>query len=296
QYNSGYSSLIESFEKQDLEAISQRKRERAELLKTASFSERTAIKLKEVPWKKYFIFGIIGPFFPAIVVLAAMTISVQGLQSKVRTNYTADSHEDLDRMRDEAVITRTSTSLDEGSNESSKHSISTPHPQEQQEDQHGQPQDQGQIYQGVSTDTVAYIEPIQQRSQADSSITSPTRIEPCNDAITDAITERNNVPVPSASVATPSNIETSAGISSEPGLTTSLSYPNMKLQPLALLPVQIEISKNLNRLKWKKNIIHITSMNAHASIIMREKLLSNDGGIAAVQHAVDMFKDEGEDE
>ncbi|KAF9425954.1 hypothetical protein BGZ94_007075 [Podila epigama] len=77
----------------------------------------------------------------------------------------------------------------------------------------------------------------------------------------------------------------------------SFSYPDLKtIRPLALAPVQVEISRNLNQLVWKKYIIHIEGLNAHASIVVREKRFSNDGGVAAVQHAVDMFKDDGEDE
>ncbi|KAF9084758.1 hypothetical protein BGX27_003716, partial [Mortierella sp. AM989] len=67
------------------------------------------------------------------------------------------------------------------------------------------------------------------------------------------------------------------------------------LKPLALLPVQIEIAKNLNKLKWKKNMIYIDALNAHASIVIREKRFTNKGGMAAIKHVVDMFKDEGED-
>ncbi|KAG0066205.1 hypothetical protein BGZ92_005384, partial [Podila epicladia] len=77
----------------------------------------------------------------------------------------------------------------------------------------------------------------------------------------------------------------------------SFSYPHLKtLRPLALAPFQVEISRNLNQLEWSKNIIHIEALNAHASIVVREKRFSNDGGVAAVQHAVDMFKGDGEDE
>ncbi|KAF9155037.1 hypothetical protein BG015_011274 [Linnemannia schmuckeri] len=77
---------------------------------------------------------------------------------------------------------------------------------------------------------------------------------------------------------------------------TSYSFPHLKsIKPLPLLPVQIEISKLLNQLEWKKVIIDIDGMNAHASIVVREKRFANDGGVAAVQHLVDMFKGDGED-
>ncbi|KAF8941011.1 hypothetical protein BGZ47_007521 [Haplosporangium gracile] len=77
---------------------------------------------------------------------------------------------------------------------------------------------------------------------------------------------------------------------------TSYSFPHLKsIKPLPLLPVQIEISRLLNQLEWKKVIIDIDGMNAHASIVVREKRFANDGGVAAVQHLVDMFKGDGED-
>ncbi|KAF9121127.1 hypothetical protein BGW39_010832 [Mortierella sp. 14UC] len=77
---------------------------------------------------------------------------------------------------------------------------------------------------------------------------------------------------------------------------TSYSFPHLKsIKPLPLLPVQVEISRLLNQLEWKKVIIDIDGMNAHASIVVREKRFANDGGVAAVQHLVDMFKGDGED-
>ncbi|KAF9421806.1 hypothetical protein BGZ76_003931 [Entomortierella beljakovae] len=88
----------------------------------------------------------------------------------------------------------------------------------------------------------------------------------------------------------------SSSSSSEDEQPTSHSYPHIKsIKPLSLLPVQVEISRNLNKIEWKKNIIHIEGWNAHASIVVREKRFLNDGG-AAVKHAVDMFKEDGEDE
>lgn len=77
---------------------------------------------------------------------------------------------------------------------------------------------------------------------------------------------------------------------------TSYSFPHLKsIKPLPLLPVQVEMSRLLNQLEWRKVIIDIDGMNAHASIVVREKRFANDGGVAAVQHLVDMFKGDGED-
>ncbi|KAG0378151.1 hypothetical protein BGX24_004617 [Mortierella sp. AD032] len=76
----------------------------------------------------------------------------------------------------------------------------------------------------------------------------------------------------------------------------SYSFPHLKsIKPLPLLPVQVEISRLLNQLEWKKVIIDIDGMNAHASIVVREKRFANDGGVAAVKHLVDLFEGDGED-
>lgn len=131
------------------------------------------------------------------------------------------------------------------------------------------------------------------RSSQPSSIQSSTSVA----SIEDHDEDRCRITVVSKATdgkkgSTTSVVETVAD--SEPA---SFSYPHLKtLRPLALAPVQVEISRNLNQLEWRKNIIHIEAMNAHASIVVREKRFSNDGGVAAVQHAVDMFKGDGEDE
>ena len=54
-----------------------------------------------------------------------------------------------------------------------------------------------------------------------------------------------------------------------------------------LLPEQREIQNNMNQLEWEKVMVYIDAMNAHGSIICRERLFTNDGGRAVVQHLVD---------
>ncbi|KAG0024806.1 hypothetical protein BGZ80_006080 [Entomortierella chlamydospora] len=105
------------------------------------------------------------------------------------------------------------------------------------------------------------------------------------------------VTVVNDSSASPSSSSTTLSDGEETTTVVSYSFPDLKsIRPLPLLPVQIEASRNLNKLEWKKNIIHIEALNAHASIVVREKRFMHDGGVAAVQHAVDMFKEDGEDE
>ncbi|KAF9198209.1 hypothetical protein BGZ49_001054, partial [Haplosporangium sp. Z 27] len=280
KYSSGYSSLIESFEPRDTDAVLQRKREHAELLKAAPFRKRTAIKLKEVPWKKYFIYSMMGPFFPVIVVLAAITITIQGTTSKIRTNLVEDPEKNLKNMKDPSVITRTNSPLVDQSSNSTFQSVSTHHPEDQEQ---SIVQSEGQN-QESSTDTGTSVESIPQSSQTDLSTTPASNLEPCHDA---SCTSNSTIT---------SNMKLRSESKSEQDHAVSFSYPELKLlRPLSLLPVQIEISKNLNKLEWKKNIIHINAFNAHASLVVREKRFTNDGGVAVVRHVVDMFRDEGED-
>ncbi|KAI1320016.1 hypothetical protein EDD11_002348 [Mortierella claussenii] len=303
QYNSGYSSLVESFEQQDLEAILRQKKERKETLKSASFRERTRLRLKAIPWKKYAFFGVLGPLLiPIWFVIAFSIISVQGLSSRRRTKPLMESNTTLERMRTEGLVTRISAIRDDAESEDESSSSSS----------------DADAITHIHTDyteptaTTIQVQSSQQNTQPDSCITLAIPSEPFDpeptSVRTSAICHDNNTSkrkrttMPSTSAPT-SVVETLAGSEglapSEPdgGTKVSLSYPHMKqIQPLALMPVQIEISKNLDKLKWKKNIIHIEGMNAHASIVVRENRFSNDGGIAAVQHAVDMFKDDGEDE
>ncbi|KAF9365995.1 hypothetical protein BGX34_007046 [Mortierella sp. NVP85] len=257
QYNSGYSSLIESFEQQDLDDVSRRKREREEALKSASLKVRIAHRLKAIPWKKYAIFGLFGPFLlPIWLVVVSSTISVQGLNSRRRIRPIIRFNEELQRMRDETVIMRISTIAD--------HSETSATRQEgQPEEDEDQPRDRH--YEDPTIQSIVHVHSVPQDTPTESSVTL-----------------------------TPPEPSTSPIKGTKPA---SLSYPHLKtIRQLSLLPVQIEMSKNLNQLKWRKNIIHIEALNAHASIVVRESRFSHHGGVAAVQHAVDMFKDDGEDE
>ncbi|KAF8926812.1 hypothetical protein BGZ52_005145 [Haplosporangium bisporale] len=237
QYNSGYSSLIESFEHRDLETVARLEEERQAEWKASSFKDRATHTFKNVPWKKYAFFGLLGPFLiPLWIVIASSTISVQGINSRRRTKDLVRSNSELETIREKAASIRSS-----------------------------------QPSSIQSSTSVASIEDHDE--------------DHCHITVVSKATDAKKG-------STTSVVETVAD--SEPA---SFSYPHLKtLRPLALAPVQVEISRNLNQLEWRKNIIHIEAMNAHASIVVREKRFSNDGGVAAVQHAVDMFKGDGEDE
>ncbi|KAF9962403.1 hypothetical protein BGZ72_006225 [Mortierella alpina] len=279
QYNPGYSSLIESFEHQDLEALERQEQERRDALKAASLRQRIAQRLMAIPWKKYVLYGTLGPvLIPLWLLFACSTISVQGLNSRRRTKPMMRSNKILERMRDENVIIRTtvvpqhrrlsrSSGSSTGVSKHPMHNSSVTVGQEDRDDVDGRNAASSSITLAVPAESTRRIK----RTVSSSSDTSSI-VETINNDDEDEEEAEQAEP-------------------------TSLSYPHLKkVRPLALLPVQLEISRNLNRLEWRKNIVHIEAFNAHASIVVREKRFSNDGGVAAVQHAVDMFKEDGEDE
>ncbi|CAO3567374.1 unnamed protein product [Mortierella alpina] len=270
QYHSGYSSLIESFEHQDLETVARQQKEREEFLKAASFSERTSQRIASIPWKRYALFGILGPILiPVWIVIASTTISYQGMSSRRRTRDIITADGPLYRIRERASTVNVERYRDD---DEDGHDVSDGH-----HSHHGR----------ESNDNTNYTHT--QTSEVSSEQTAETKpnVETKQHGQEQEPTQNHSVV----------SITAADGDSAEPETVVSYSYPHLKtIQPLALLPVQVEISRNLNTLEWKKNIIHIEGMNAHASIVVREKRFSNEGGVAAVQHAVDMFRDDGEDE
>ncbi|KAF9357087.1 hypothetical protein BGX26_004261 [Mortierella sp. AD094] len=248
QYNSGYSSLIESFEHYDTETLARLKNEREESLKSLSFTKRTSKKIASIPWKRYAFFGILGPFLiPLWIAFAGTTISYQGMSSRKRTKHMVEASKTLLRIRQLCSTTKLDRYRDDDDDENNN-SEESPSPNKDTKEQESKEQE---------------------------------------DVI---VTVVNDSSVSSSSSSTSSNGE-------ETTTVLSYSFPDLKsVRPLPLLPVQVEISRNLNKLEWKKNIVHIEGWNAHASIVVREKRFMHDGGAAAVQHAVDMFKEDGEDE
>ncbi|KAG9063156.1 hypothetical protein KI688_004757 [Linnemannia hyalina] len=290
QYHDEYSSLIESYEHQDQEALERIAKERAEYLKMASFTERTSIRLKAIPWKKYVLFGLLGPvLIPVWIVIACSTISVQGFKSRRRTKQIFGSNPELDKMKDEAVVVRMTALLDEDTSSASSSATGSPKVPEQrllstkdtQADSSVTLQDDAEGPKGgANTTTTITATPKSTQTSIAETIDG------------DDSNHVNKTSTTQATTATGSSFKAAAA-----GHVASISFPHLKnVRQLRLLPVQIEISRNMNRLKWKKNAIHCaTAMNAHASIIVREGRFSGKDGIAAVQHAVDIFRDDGED-
>ncbi|KAF9940036.1 hypothetical protein BGZ75_002748 [Mortierella antarctica] len=268
QYNSGYSSLIESFEHQDLETVARQQKERAEFLKAASFSERTSQRIASIPWKRYALFGILGPILiPVWIVIASTTISYQGMSSRRRTRDIITMDGPLYRIRERASTVNVERYRDDDDVDNNSSTGSG------------------------SNDNTNYTQAFEVSSEL-------TAVSPVATTQPSADTKQQEQKQEQEQEQDHSVVSITAdGNSAEPETVVSYSYPHLKtIQPLALLPVQVEMSRNLNTLEWKKNIIHIEGMNAHASIVVREKRFSNEGGVAAVQHAVDMFRDDGEDE
>ncbi|KAI9029753.1 putative serine esterase-domain-containing protein [Phycomyces nitens] len=61
-------------------------------------------------------------------------------------------------------------------------------------------------------------------------------------------------------------------------------------EPLELTLVQQRIQKNLSRLEWERIFVFIQAMNAHASIVCREKRFIQKDGECVVQHFIDTFR------
>jgi hypothetical protein len=55
---------------------------------------------------------------------------------------------------------------------------------------------------------------------------------------------------------------------------------------LDLLPSQANIIRDMNKLSWKKVVLVIDSLNAHASIVVRDKRFDSSKARAGVKHYV----------
>lgn len=283
--------MIESYEHHDQEARERIAKERAGYLKAASFTERASLRLKAIPWKKFIIFGLLGPvLIPVWIVIACSTISFQGLNSRRRTKQIVGSNPGLDKMKEEAVAIRNTTLLDEDESSASSSTNGSPKPPKQhlisakdtQADLSVTLQDDAEVPIG-GADTTAIT------------TTSPRSVQASIADTFDDGDDSNKLNKTSSATDTTTGSDLKAA--AKAAHVISHSFPHLKnVRQLRLLPVQIEISRNMNRLKWKKCAIHCaTAINAHASIIVRERRFSGKDGISAVQHAVDMFKDDGED-
>jgi hypothetical protein len=279
QYHDEYTSLIESYKHHDQEAQDRIAKERADFLKTASFKQRASIRLKTIPWKKYILFGFFGPvLLPIWIVFACSAISVQGLNSRRRTRRIVMTNPELIKMKEEATIVRVTELLDKDSTMAltpKKQGVllikdtQVDLPVVLQDGEHS-----GAATPTGVTNTTTTIPALSKSAQ--------TSIIDNDDDEDDDTTQLNTGPTTSSNAT---------------DYVASHSFPHLKnVRQLRLLPVQIEISRNMNRLEWKKNAIHCaTAINAHASIIVRERRFSGKDGVSAVQHAVDMFKYVGED-
>ncbi|KAI8363080.1 putative serine esterase-domain-containing protein [Mortierella sp. GBAus27b] len=256
---SRYSSLIETFENCDPEYIARRRHERGEALKAAPFKERMSQRWKAIPWTKYAFIGIAVPLLPLWALLVTSTICIQGLNSRRRTKPIVESNKELQQMKDKAMVTGVTAIL-----RSLSEPLSTDETTQGQQQMHWKREEsrQGQLHEDPVIQPIVHTIP--QDTWVESSVTLAMPPE-----------------------ASPSTIQ-----DSKPTLSL---YPQLsQTQRYTLLPIQIEMSRNLNQLDWRKNIIHIEALNAHASIVVREKGSTNHGGVAAVHHLVDMFKEDTE--
>ncbi|KAG0228768.1 putative serine esterase-domain-containing protein [Mortierella sp. GBAus27b] len=240
QYDSGYSSVIESFEHHDLETLARLREKREADLKNVSYTQRATDALSNISWTRVALVGLMPILVPVWLAFASTTIGYQGMNSRKRTRNWAESSESLQRIREKASTANLGQYKDDDDDDGDDGSIAAGHDKHQ---------------------------------------ASSTKQD-----------ERNESRQGHTVVSVKSNEDA-------PREAVSYSFPELKsVKPLPLHPIQVEISRNLNQLEWNKHIIHIEGWNAHASIVVREKRFSHNGGTAAVQHAVDMFKNDGEDE
>lgn len=68
------------------------------------------------------------------------------------------------------------------------------------------------------------------------------------------------------------------------------SHPNYKCRSPALDENQLKIVQNLGLLSWDRVLLYINGVNAHATMICREKIYINDDGRASVKHFVDTIQ------
>ncbi|KAG0292129.1 hypothetical protein BGZ98_002713, partial [Dissophora globulifera] len=205
QYNTGYSSLIESFEHYDAETLVRVQKEREASLKAASYSERASKTLKSLPWRRYVLFGLLGPILiPVWIMFASTTIGYQGLNSRRRTKDIVATSEELNRIKERASTTVLERYRDDDDEDNDANSEA--YTQKTEQSSH--------------TQTAGEQKPAQ----------------------------------PHTVVSVVPETPYTSTLSQEPKIV-SYSFPDLKeVQPLGLIPVQVEISRNLNKLEWKKNI------------------------------------------
>jgi hypothetical protein len=67
----------------------------------------------------------------------------------------------------------------------------------------------------------------------------------------------------------------------QPGTKIAKAY-----EPLELLPSQRTIVRDMNKISWRKVILVLDSLNAHGSIVVREKRFDSSEARAGIRHFV----------
>lgn len=57
-------------------------------------------------------------------------------------------------------------------------------------------------------------------------------------------------------------------------------------KPLELSPSQKNVIRDMNKLSWKKVVLVIDSMNAHAAIIVRQKRFDSSSARVGIEHYI----------
>ncbi|KAF9973773.1 hypothetical protein BGZ73_002961 [Actinomortierella ambigua] len=281
--------------------------------KQKAWHRRLLDRIQAVPWRRYFIIGVVIPVaLPFWVVIFTSAVTYQGIGSRFRTrSWLKDPAkvQGLEAIRQSVLEARrrrrreqsqqkpkSSQTLDTNKTPSTGTLLPTEDPA---------------VVVDVELDCGCDVVIEQQQQQPQNSRDADQDAaalvgEACTVPTTTTIAPRSAMATPTTKTSRPQDTQDSTITLGGPAEEeeereeeedVSFCYPHLKtIRPLNLLPEQKEISRHLNEVEWVKNILHITAINAHASIVIREKRFKHDGGVAAVNHVVDMFKQDGEDE
>ncbi|KAG0230130.1 hypothetical protein BGW42_001155 [Actinomortierella wolfii] len=293
-----------------------------EAAETLAWHRRLLRRIEAIPWKRVFFFGVLAPLvLPIWLVIASSAISYQGIGSRIRTKTLLkdpakvkeleDIRQSVLQVRQRRILQQQerqtqktpmlkSDSLPNGSLNKSESrqrllaATTTPKVMVDTEHDHGVAieQQQGRHLDAPSEESTAAL-----AGGATAYVTNPTSSTSLTTDVSHPQDTQGSIITLRDGDDTVVQRSIMSGEDGEGEEETSFCYPHIKsIRPLNLLPAQKEISRHLHELEWIKNIVHIEAFNAHASIVVRETRFSNEGGVAVVQHAVDMFIQDCEDE
>ncbi|KAF9168275.1 hypothetical protein DFQ26_000105 [Actinomortierella ambigua] len=313
-------------QQQEQSGTSRQKKGKKDSNKKKSWHGQLMERLKAVPWRRYFIIGVVVPVaLPFWIIIFTSAVSYQGMGSRFRIRSLFKDPakiQELETIRQSVLKARQERRRREREQSSRKQQKSTQLPA-------------GGTNQSESTQTllptVAVVDVdqdcgvvieqqpqkqpdqqhLEQQQQEGPSVEQDATGLAGEATATTTITTKSATTTKTAEAAKAGCHQDTLGSTitlgeseeveeeeeeEEEGAPCCYRHLKTTIRPLNLLPAQKEISRHLNEVEWVKNILHIDAFNAHASIVVREKRFTHDGGVAAVKHVVDMFNQDGEDE